>query len=249
VTALEVLPVSAVLLDIGGKIVGVNKAWKDFGRRNGLCLPNFGVGSNYLAYCGTSPAGSVAKDLRELLAGRRDLVTSVYPCNSPGEKRWFMLLAFPLSLSEPSGIAIVHIDISSLVPLPVIETVPGRRGHRTKADSEFRSIAQTVQQTVSQSISLQLQQMLTPVGKSKGTVKANPARETEPIFPRARLTRRQMEVLSLLGEGKTNAEIAQALCRSPHTIKLHIAAILRKLNLRTRTEAALLAAKLPRKAR
>jgi DNA-binding NarL/FixJ family response regulator len=65
-------------------------------------------------------------------------------------------------------------------------------------------------------------------------------------LPRARLTKRQLEVLRLLGEGKTNAEIAKALFRSPHTIKLHVSAILRELDLKSRTQAALLASKLPK---
>ncbi len=58
------------------------------------------------------------------------------------------------------------------------------------------------------------------------------------------LSKRQMEVLRLLGEGKTNKEIAEALSRSPHTIKLHVSAILEQLHLRTRTEAALIASKI-----
>jgi DNA-binding CsgD family transcriptional regulator len=57
------------------------------------------------------------------------------------------------------------------------------------------------------------------------------------------LSKRHMEVLRLLGEGKTNKEIAKALCRSPHTIKLHVSAILRLLNLKSRTQAALFASR------
>jgi DNA-binding CsgD family transcriptional regulator len=55
------------------------------------------------------------------------------------------------------------------------------------------------------------------------------------------LSKRHMEVLRLLGEGKTNKEIAKALCRSPNTIKLHVSAILRLLKLKSRTQAALFA--------
>ena len=49
---LETLAVSTVVLDRKGKIVGVNDVWKSFGKRNGLRLPNFGIGANYLSYCG-----------------------------------------------------------------------------------------------------------------------------------------------------------------------------------------------------
>ena len=46
----QILPVSVAILDRAGRIVAVNEAWKDFGRRHGFCLPNFGVGANYLRH-------------------------------------------------------------------------------------------------------------------------------------------------------------------------------------------------------
>lgn len=68
-------------------------------------------------------------------------------------------------------------------------------------------------------------------------------RQTSPLFG---LSKRQAEILKLLADGKTNAQIANALSRSPHTIKLHVSAILRHLNVESRTQAALLASKLAR---
>jgi DNA-binding NarL/FixJ family response regulator len=59
-----------------------------------------------------------------------------------------------------------------------------------------------------------------------------------------RLSERQIQVLRLLGEGKTNNEIAEVLFRSPNTIKLHVSAILKQLGLKSRTQAALLASQL-----
>lgn len=53
-----------------------------------------------------------------------------------------------------------------------------------------------------------------------------------------RLTRREVEVLELLSEGLTNAEIAQRLFISTKTAGNHVSNILMKLNLRSRTEAA-----------
>jgi DNA-binding CsgD family transcriptional regulator/tetratricopeptide (TPR) repeat protein len=53
----------------------------------------------------------------------------------------------------------------------------------------------------------------------------------------AGLTARQLEVLSLLGEGLTNAEIAQRLVVSPRTAEHHVAAVLTKLGAGTRREA------------
>jgi DNA-binding NarL/FixJ family response regulator len=62
---------------------------------------------------------------------------------------------------------------------------------------------------------------------------------------RTRLSKRQIQVLRLLGEGKSNKEIAMALFLSPNTIKLHVSAILERLKLSSsRTQAALLSSTL-----
>jgi DNA-binding NarL/FixJ family response regulator len=66
-----------------------------------------------------------------------------------------------------------------------------------------------------------------PKGPRKST-KENPAG----------LTGRQMDVLKLLTEGLSNSEIASKLYISSKTVDHHISAILSKLNLHSRTEAA-----------
>ena len=52
----------------------------------------------------------------------------------------------------------------------------------------------------------------------------------------AGLTARQLEVLALLAEGLTNAEIADRLVVSPRTAEHHVAAVLTKLGAATRRE-------------
>jgi DNA-binding NarL/FixJ family response regulator len=57
----------------------------------------------------------------------------------------------------------------------------------------------------------------------------------------AALTRREREILVELGEARSNAEIAARLQLSEATVKTHVAHILRKLDLRDRVQAAILA--------
>ncbi len=58
----------------------------------------------------------------------------------------------------------------------------------------------------------------------------------------ADLTPRQFEVMSLLAEGVSNKEIARDLHIAEATVKIHVAAVMRTLGARNRTEAAVLIA-------
>ena len=241
--ALQALPVSVAIIDPAGKIVGVNDAWQDFGRRNGLRIANFGVGESYLHYCESDCHASLRleEDLRDLLAGKLDLLTRIYPCHSPTEERWFFLIGLRLSSHGRSGAALLHVN---LTPFLRCET-PSKASH---ADIEptktLDLVARSIENSSLEALASQLTAMLaggrqTPSGSSPQVDV-----DAERILAQARLSKRQLQILGLLAEGKTNAEIARALLRSPNTIKIHVSKILQQLNVKSRTQAALFAAKL-----
>jgi predicted ATPase/DNA-binding CsgD family transcriptional regulator len=69
---------------------------------------------------------------------------------------------------------------------------------------------------------------------ARASTRANPAR----------LTQRELEVLAMLAEGLRDTEIAARLFLSPKTVGHHVSAVLGKLGVRSRTEAAAEASRL-----
>ncbi|MFG3247158.1 response regulator [Streptomyces sp. NPDC048187] len=74
---------------------------------------------------------------------------------------------------------------------------------------------------------------------------AKPVREpaADPAVLRD-LTRREREVLSCLGQGLSNAAVAERLDMAEATVKTHVSRLLGKLGLRSRVQAAVLAQEL-----
>ena len=66
----------------------------------------------------------------------------------------------------------------------------------------------------------------------------------KPAEPDAALTRREIQVLSLLAEGASNKSIALRLGISVHTVKFHVASLLEKFEAIGRTDAVTQAVRL-----
>ncbi len=63
----------------------------------------------------------------------------------------------------------------------------------------------------------------------------------QPTVPKHDLTEREMDVLRLIAQGKSNKEISEDLVLSEKTVKTHVSNILQKLHLSDRTQAAVYA--------
>ncbi|WP_404330894.1 response regulator [Mesobacillus maritimus] len=68
-------------------------------------------------------------------------------------------------------------------------------------------------------------------------------RQKQPVLPHEELTEREMEVLLLMTEGKSNQEIADELFIALKTVKTHVSNILSKLQVQDRTQAVIYAFK------
>jgi len=72
------------------------------------------------------------------------------------------------------------------------------------------------------------------VGNRPGTA----ARHQAVVRHETDLTRRELEILQLVAEGHTNADLAKQLWVTEQTIKFHLSNVYRKLDVSNRTEAA-----------
>lgn len=79
------------------------------------------------------------------------------------------------------------------------------------------------------------------VGSLARMVKNEPTETARAATPFADLTARELEILQHVADGQSNKMIARALNITDGTVKLHVKSILRKLGIRSRVEAAVLA--------
>jgi DNA-binding NarL/FixJ family response regulator len=206
------ISVNLAILQRTGEIAAVNEGWKRFAQQNGLRTPDFGLGSNYFDHCSAADceAADTLKQIRALLEGDVDLVSLAYRCDSPETKRAFVLIGAALAQAPDAPVALLHLDVGAML-------LGLGAGETAKA----------VEQTTSQALADHLGHLPDGEPRSDGGLPAS-------------LSGKERLVLKLIGQGKTNKEIAALLSRSPNTIKIHVSHVLKKLKLRSRTEAALI---------
>lgn len=83
-----------------------------------------------------------------------------------------------------------------------------------------------------------------PWARRRAIARALEAFPREDLSRHRDLTPRERQVLALLGDGYRNKELASILKIKEQTVKIHLHSLFRKLNVRSRVEAALRAAEL-----
>ena len=144
--ALDALPSSIALLDERGTIIAVNRAWRDFGERNGLRLHAAGVGANYLAVCddargdGSVDAAAVAEAVRDVLGGSNQEHLLEYTCHAPDERRWFSLRISGSDVDGRRGAVLIHQDVTDRRKLEQARRVVERGELEAYVDARTREL-------------------------------------------------------------------------------------------------------------
>jgi hypothetical protein len=118
-TMLDALPDIAVVLDPQGVIVMTNIAWRHYAQaynsHPGMPANNSDVGLNYLevALHGDQQddnAKRAVQGIRDVLSGRMEAFSMIYPCHTADEQHWFTMTVTPLVWDNTPGVLVTHTD-------------------------------------------------------------------------------------------------------------------------------------------
>jgi len=115
---LNALPPIIALLNDKGEIISVNDSWRKFADTNGLGLPGYGVGYNYLAIADAATGmdkesgKAMAKGIKNIISGKQVEFKMEYACDSPDERRWFQVIVAPTAHKKYKGVVVAHINIT-----------------------------------------------------------------------------------------------------------------------------------------
>ncbi|MBW4653433.1 MAG: sensor domain-containing diguanylate cyclase [Kaiparowitsia implicata GSE-PSE-MK54-09C] len=126
VAVIDALTSHICVLDEGGTIIAVNRAWREYGEGANKARPS-DIGLNYLDVChgavgnGASEALAFYEGIRSVLDGKLAYFQLEYPCHSPTEERWYLARVSPLFLDQDqrdvgalslSGAVVSHANIT-----------------------------------------------------------------------------------------------------------------------------------------
>ncbi len=138
---IDALPSNLCVLDDEGRIVAVNKAWRNFATANEGDPDRLCEGADYLAVCDaaavaaheTASATATALAIREILAGKRTEFTQQYECSAPTKLRWYSMTVSRFADEGPARLVVVHDDITESKLLATEQRETARRLKRLAA--------------------------------------------------------------------------------------------------------------------
>ena len=117
-SSLNSLSAHIAVIDKEGIIRYTNKAWDDFAQKSGISPEQVGEGINYLEIIekakneGAEKAEEALRGIKSVIAGERDSFALEYPCDTPGEKKWFKMRVTPFQSSGEHAAVVAHEDIT-----------------------------------------------------------------------------------------------------------------------------------------
>ncbi len=117
-SVLDSLHEQVAVIDVSGKILTVNRAWRQAGYEGGMPDGARFTGINYLDVCRTAGHDGLGDTLgsyqgiRNVLDGVSATFSLEYLCDTPQGKRWFLMNVTPFS-QKSGGAVILHMDITA----------------------------------------------------------------------------------------------------------------------------------------
>ncbi|MDX9787420.1 MAG: LuxR C-terminal-related transcriptional regulator [Desulfobacterales bacterium] len=108
------------ILDENGVIVDTNQAWRDFAVQNGKSSGYDSIGENYLRICelaegeDAAVAKKIAAGIGQVTKGLRKEFVHDYPCHSPSARYWYYIRVIRMSGRRPVYVVVSHEDITNL---------------------------------------------------------------------------------------------------------------------------------------
>ena len=258
---IDSLSAHIAILDQEGVILLTNRAWQEFGAANSLQDPIDSLGENYLSITEQSEDKTghiIAQGIRKVISGDLQEFFTDYPCHSPTENRWFALRVVRLhSAAGDLQVIVSHEDITPIMQAQVNLRKKEEELFQQKKMLEESNVALRVllehrekdRLSLEENVLANVRKLVVPYveelnyrkldDRSRNLVGIIHQRLEEIASPflnrltslNRLLTPREIDVASLVREGKTSKEIADLLTISVSGVDFHRKMIRNKLGL------------------
>lgn len=135
------------VIDADGNIVAVNEAWEEFAVANDAPVSEKTcIGANYLDECrraalkGDAIAAAALSGIEAVLSGDQPRFAMEYPCDGPGEERWFLMEVTPL-FGDQRGAVVSHLNITDRKKAE-LDLLQAKQQVEQQSESRRRSLAE-----------------------------------------------------------------------------------------------------------